>query len=63
MKSICKHCIKSCKVYPAPECDKFESFSYSKAMEERRQLIVSKDNPDRLNYLTQKLQKINGGIV
>ena len=34
-KAICKHCIHPCKKSPAPECDKFESFSIAKAIKER----------------------------
>ena len=62
-KAICKHCIHPCKKSPAPECDKFESFSIVKAIKERKQLLASKDNPERLEYLTNKIMEVNGGIL
>lgn len=51
------------KKSPAPECDKFESFSIAKAIKERKQLLASKDNPERLEYLTNKIMEVNGGIL
>ena len=62
-KAICKHCIHSCKKSPALECDKFESFSITKAIKERKQLLASKDNPERLKYLTNKIIEFNGGTL
>ena len=62
-KAICKHCIHPCKKSPAPECEKFESFSIAKAIKERKQLLASKDNPERLEYLTNKIMGVNGGIL
>ena len=62
-KAICKHCIHPCKKSPATECDKFESFSIAKAIKERKQLLASKENPERLEYLTNKIMEVNGGIL
>lgn len=61
-KAICKHCIHPCKKSPAPECEKFESFSMSKAIKEYKSLLVSGDNPERQQFLKEKLEGINGGI-
>ena len=62
-RAICKHCIHPCKKTPAPECDKFESFSIAKAIKERNSLISSKEDPKRLEFLTNKIIEFNGGIL
>ena len=62
-KAICKHCIHPCKKSPAPECNKFESFSIAKAIKERNYLISSKEDPERLEFLTNKIIEFNGGIL
>ena len=44
----------------SPPCS---SFSIAKAIKERKQLLASKDNPERLEYLTNKIMEVNGGIL
>ena len=62
-KAICKHCIHPCKKSPAPECDKFESFSIAKAIKERKQLTASKDKPKTIEYSTNKIIEVNACIL
>lgn len=62
-KAICKHCIHPCKKSPAPECEKFESFSIAKAIKERKHLLESKEDPKRLEFLTNKIMEFNGGTI
>ena len=42
-------------------CKKYKAISMSEIICERKKLLVSKDDEDRLQYLTQRIKDINGG--
>ena len=44
-------------------CKKFKAIPIPELIKERNRLLLSKDNQERLNYLTEKLTEFNGGIV
>ena len=45
------------------KCAKYKAIPIPDLISERKKLLIDGSNQDRLNYLTQKLQEINGGIV
>ena len=60
----CQHnhptgCAKSKKTQT---CKKFEAISMDKLNQERKALLVSKQNPTRLQYLQKKIDYFNYGI-
>lgn len=67
MKSECKQCIhfkenkcdKNLK-NGYNNCKKFKSIPIEQLQKEYKQLLQSKNNPERLKYLKEKLETING---
>lgn len=62
MKVICKHCLNSCKKFGKIDCEDYNNPSIEELDIERKKLIVSDDNPKRLQELKNKLDYFNYGI-
>lgn len=70
MKPECKSCVHFKQNVCVKEqknsynqCKKFKAIPMSEIIKERNSLLISKDNPERLDYLTEKLKHFNGGTV
>lgn len=59
---FCKHCIKTCKRVGKVKCDKFETESISELRKERNKLIINKTDPQRLEYIENKINKFDYGL-
>lgn len=44
-------------------CKKFKAVTPEDLKKERNALLLSKDNPERLKFLTEKLTNLNGGTL
>jgi len=44
-------------------CKKFKAIPIDALKKERNQLLVSRNNEERLQYLTEKIMNLNGGTI
>lgn len=44
-------------------CKKFKSIPMDILKKERQMLLISKENPERFKYLTEKIMNFNGGTI
>jgi len=44
-------------------CKKFRAIPMKDLITERRKLLISKEDPERLEFLTEKIKNINGGMI
>ena len=44
-------------------CTKYRAIPIDDLIKERNKLLISKDNPERLEFLTNKITEFNGGIL
>jgi hypothetical protein len=63
MKVLCKFCENSCKKFGKVECADYNNPTIEDLDKERKLLLVSKENPERLQELQNKLDYFNYGIV
>jgi len=44
-------------------CKKFKQIPVKDLIKERNKLLISKENPERLEHLTEKIKHFNGGTI
>lgn len=44
-------------------CKKFKAINIEDMKKERQKLLISKENPERLEFLTEKIKYFNGGTI
>lgn len=44
-------------------CKKFRATPVKDLMQERQKLLISKEDPKRLEFLTEKIKNLNGGTI
>jgi len=62
MKVLCKHCENICKKFGRIECDDYKKTSIDDLENQRKQLLVSGQNPVLLKEIQRKLDYFNWGI-
>jgi len=62
MKVLCKHCENICKKFGRIECDDYKKTSIDDLEKQRKQLLVSGQNPILLKEIQKKLDYFNWGI-
>ncbi len=62
MKVLCKHCLNPCKKFGKIECADYNHPTIEDLDKERKALLVSKENPERLLELQKHLDYFNYGI-
>lgn len=58
----CKFCINECKKFGKIECSNFDAGSIEALRKERKELLITKSNPERLEIISKRIDFFDYGV-